>query len=56
MTALSENLERLEDAITAACNAAGRARDEVELMAVSKTDTKFEFEEEVIVRRDWDMV
>jgi pyridoxal phosphate enzyme (YggS family) len=37
MTALSENLERLEDAITAACNAAGRARDEVELMAVSKT-------------------
>jgi pyridoxal phosphate enzyme (YggS family) len=37
MTALQENLERLEDAISAACRAAGRARDEVELMAVSKT-------------------
>jgi pyridoxal phosphate enzyme (YggS family) len=37
MTALSENLERLEDAISAACRAAGRARGEVELMAVSKT-------------------
>ena len=37
MTALSENLERLEEAIGAACRAAGRARDEVELMAVSKT-------------------
>ena len=37
MTALKENLERLQDAISAACRAAGRARDEVELMAVSKT-------------------
>jgi pyridoxal phosphate enzyme (YggS family) len=37
MTALSENLERLEDAIASACRAAGRARSEVELMAVSKT-------------------
>ncbi len=37
MTALKENLERLEDTISAACRAAGRARGEVELMAVSKT-------------------
>ncbi len=37
MTALKENLERLEDAIAAACRTAGRARGEVELMAVSKT-------------------
>jgi PLP dependent protein len=37
VTALRENLERLEDAISAACRAAGRARSEVELMAVSKT-------------------
>lgn len=37
MTAPSENLERLEEAIGAACRAAGRARGEVELMAVSKT-------------------
>ncbi len=37
MTALQEHLERLEDAITAACRAAGRQRGEVELMAVSKT-------------------
>ena len=37
MTALRENLERLEEAICAACRAAGRARGEVELMAVSKT-------------------
>ena len=37
MTALQENLERLEDAISAACRAAGRTRGEVELMAVSKT-------------------
>jgi PLP dependent protein len=37
MTALSENLERLEGAIGAACRAAGRSRGEVELMAVSKT-------------------
>ena len=37
MTALKENLERVEEAIAAACRAAGRARGEVELMAVSKT-------------------
>lgn len=37
MTALKENLERLEGAIAEACRAAGRARAEVELMAVSKT-------------------
>jgi pyridoxal phosphate enzyme (YggS family) len=37
MTALKENLQRLEEAISAACRAAGRARGEVELMAVSKT-------------------
>ncbi len=37
MTALEENLERLEEAIAQACRAAGRARGEVELMAVSKT-------------------
>jgi PLP dependent protein len=37
VTVLSENLERLEVAIGAACCAAGRARGEVELMAVSKT-------------------
>ena len=37
MTALEENLERLEEAIAQACRTAGRARGEVELMAVSKT-------------------
>jgi len=37
VTPLKENLEGLEDAIGAACRAAGRARTEVELMAVSKT-------------------
>jgi PLP dependent protein len=37
MTALAENLERLEEAIQQACRAAGRGRGEVELMAVSKT-------------------
>ena len=37
MTALKENLERLEEAISAACRAAGRVRGELELMAVSKT-------------------
>jgi hypothetical protein len=37
VTALGENLERLEEAIGAACRANGRARSEVELMAVSKT-------------------
>jgi len=36
MTELKENLERMEDAIAAACRSAGRARGEVELMAVSK--------------------
>jgi len=37
MTALKENLEWLEAAIALACRRAGRARAEVELMAVSKT-------------------
>lgn len=37
MSALSENLEQLEERIAEACRAAGRARSEVELMAVSKT-------------------
>ena len=37
MTALQENLARIEDAIAAACRQAGRTRNEVELMAVSKT-------------------
>jgi pyridoxal phosphate enzyme (YggS family) len=37
VTALEENLELLEDAISTACRAAGRARADVELMAVSKT-------------------
>jgi pyridoxal phosphate enzyme (YggS family) len=37
VTLLRENLERLEETIGAACRAAGRRRDEVELMAVSKT-------------------
>lgn len=37
MTALQENLERLEEAIAAACRKAGRSRGEVEFMAVSKT-------------------
>jgi pyridoxal phosphate enzyme (YggS family) len=37
MTELAENLERLEEAIAAACRTAGRERGEVELMAVSKT-------------------
>ncbi len=36
MTALRENLERLEESIAAACRKAGRKRSEVELMAVSK--------------------
>jgi PLP dependent protein len=34
---LKENLEKLEEAIHAACKAAGRHRHEIELMAVSKT-------------------
>lgn len=37
MTTIAENLARLEDAISAACRAAGRERSSVELMAVSKT-------------------
>jgi pyridoxal phosphate enzyme (YggS family) len=37
MTALRENLERLEETIAAACRAVGRGRGEIELMAVSKT-------------------
>lgn len=37
MTALRENLERLEEAVGQACSVAGRKRGEVELMAVSKT-------------------
>jgi PLP dependent protein len=37
MTALADNLARLEEAIAAACRRAGRRREEVELMAVSKT-------------------
>ena len=37
MTPLAENLARLEVAIAAACRRAARSRDEVELMAVSKT-------------------
>jgi hypothetical protein len=37
MSALIENLEKVEDAISAACRASGRARSEIELMAVSKT-------------------
>ena len=37
MTALAENLEKLEEQISAACKRAGRSRRSVELMAVSKT-------------------
>jgi pyridoxal phosphate enzyme (YggS family) len=37
MTELAESLSRLEEAISAACSSAGRRREEVELMAVSKT-------------------
>jgi pyridoxal phosphate enzyme (YggS family) len=37
MTPLKENLERVETAIEQACRRAGRARGDVELMAVSKT-------------------
>jgi pyridoxal phosphate enzyme (YggS family) len=37
MTTLERNLERLEEAIDSACRKAGRARGDVELMAVSKT-------------------
>jgi len=37
MTTLADNLERLEEAIEAACRRVGRGRGEVELMAVTKT-------------------
>jgi PLP dependent protein len=37
MSRLEENLAKLEEAIGAACRAAGRARADVELMAVAKT-------------------
>lgn len=37
MTALADSLEQLEEKIAQACRRAGRARSEVELMAVSKT-------------------
>jgi pyridoxal phosphate enzyme (YggS family) len=37
MTALREDLERVEEAIADACRKANRARGDVELMAVSKT-------------------
>jgi PLP dependent protein len=37
VTKLEENLEKLEQAITDACRRAGRRREDVELMAVSKT-------------------
>ena len=37
MASIAENLARIEDSISAACRHAGRAREEVELMAVSKT-------------------
>lgn len=37
MTPIRENLEKLEAAITDACRRAGRPREDVELMAVSKT-------------------
>jgi len=36
MSALADNLSRVEDEIVAACRAAGRPRGEVELMAISK--------------------
>jgi PLP dependent protein len=36
MAMLRENLERLEEAVAAACRKAGRTRSDVELMAVSK--------------------
>src|SRR6476469_2490340 len=37
MTSLKENLDKVEDAISAVCRAVGRQRESVELMAVSKT-------------------
>jgi PLP dependent protein len=36
MSDLSENLARVEEAVAAACGVAGRGRDEIELVAVSK--------------------
>lgn len=36
MSELADNLARVEDGIAAACRAAGRSREEVELVAVSK--------------------
>jgi pyridoxal phosphate enzyme (YggS family) len=45
MTVLGENLARLEEAIERVCRAAGRARSEVELMAVSKTHSAATLEE-----------
>jgi pyridoxal phosphate enzyme (YggS family) len=37
MSSIAENLARVQESIAAACRHAGRPRDEVELMAVSKT-------------------
>lgn len=37
MTKLEQNLEKLEQSIAGACRTAGRPREDVELMAVSKT-------------------
>ncbi len=37
MTQIRESLEKLEQAITEACRRAGRSRESIELMAVSKT-------------------
>lgn len=37
MSSIAENLVRVQESIAAACRHAGRPRDEVELMAVSKT-------------------
>jgi PLP dependent protein len=37
MTALKENLEKVDEAIGAACHRVGRQREDVELMAVTKT-------------------
>ena len=36
-TMLCENLKKVEDNVDAACREAGRSRDEVTLIAVSKT-------------------
>jgi pyridoxal phosphate enzyme (YggS family) len=37
MASIAENLAQVQDSVAAACRQAGRSRDEVELMAVSKT-------------------